>query len=84
MSKQSIYVKHKDEIIKQLINCHKHTSTLAQSKDKVLKEYGSFINKGWIQALEWVLGIDKTQEEKDKEFANKIDALTDKGANDEK
>jgi len=73
MSKQSIYVRHKDEIVKKLINCHKNTSTLAQSKDKVLKKYGSFNNKGWIQALEWVLGLDKTQEEKVKvDMVNKV------------
>tara|TARA_B100000902_G_C26491742_1_gene519645 strand:+ start:91 stop:378 length:288 start_codon:yes stop_codon:yes gene_type:complete len=75
MSKKSIYVRHQDEIVKQLINCHKNTSTIAQSKDKVLKKYGSFNNKGWIQALEWVLGLDKTQEEEDQEFADKIDEL---------
>ena len=72
MSKKSIYVRHQDEIVKELINCHKNTLDLAQSRDKTLREYGSFINKGWIQALEWILYMDKTQEERDNDFRNKI------------
>jgi hypothetical protein len=37
--------------------------------------------QGKKEALEWVLGLDKTQEEKEKEFSDKIDALTNKGVN---
>ena len=71
MSKQSIYVKHKDEIFNKLIK------TL-----ELPRNYYESVNKdyfdGYIDALKWVLGLDKTQEQKDQEFADKIDALTKK------
>jgi hypothetical protein len=74
MSKQSIYVRHKDEIFNTLIQ----TLELAnKSYEGVNKDYFD----GYIDALKWVLGLDKTQEEKEKEFSNKIDALTNKGEN---
>jgi len=39
------------------------------------------INHGWIQCLKWGLDLDKTQEEKDKEFSQSIDNLTNKEVN---
>ena len=76
MSKQSIYVKHKDEIFNTLIE----TLELAnKSYESVNEDYFD----GYIDALKWVLGLDKTQEEKDKEFSDKIDALTNKGESNE-
>jgi len=60
MSKQSIYVKHKDEIFNTLIQ----TLELAnKSYESVNKEYFN----GYIDALKWVLGLDKTKEEKKEE-----------------
>ena len=76
MSKQSIYVKHKDEIFNILIK----TLELAnKSYESVNEEYFY----GYIDALKWVLGIDKTQEQKDQEFSDKIDELTSKGESNE-
>ncbi len=75
MSKQSIYVKHKDEIFNSLIQ----TLELAnKSYESVNKDYFD----GHIDALKWVLGLDKTQEEKDKEFEDKINELTEGENND--
>jgi len=81
MSKQSIYVKHKDEIFEELVNTYKNsTALLIQSKVKsAISDY----DYGYAKALEWVLGIDKTQEEKDQEFSDKIDELTSKGESNE-
>jgi hypothetical protein len=73
MSKQSIYVKHKDEIFEKLLDVYRWSV----GYDKALKN----TQRGYIKALEWVLGLDKTQEEKEKEFSDKIDALTNKGVN---
>ncbi len=76
MSKQSIYVKHKDEIF----------NTLIQNLELANKSYesvnGDYFD-GYIDALKWVLGLDKTQEEKDQEFSDKIDELTSKGESNE-
>ena len=78
MSKQSIYVKHKDEIFEKLLNTYK------KCLNRKVRSAISDENYGYAKALEWVLGIDKTQEEKEKEFSDKIDALTNKGENNEK
>ena len=72
MSKQSIYVKHKDEIFEKLLNTYKKCA------NRKVRPSISDENYGYIKALEWVLGLDKTQEQKDQEFADKIDALTNK------
>jgi hypothetical protein len=100
MSKQSIYVKHKDEIFleyKRIVEVimenyengmnRDYTQGKKEALEWVLgldKSYES-VNKdyfdGYIDALKWVLGLDKTQEEKEKEFSDKIDALTNKGEN---
>jgi hypothetical protein len=75
MGKQSIYVKHKDEIFVEY----------KRIVEVIMENYENGINRNYTQgkkeALEWVLGLDKTQEEKEKEFSNKIDALTNKGEN---
>ena len=60
MSKQSIYVKHKDEIFNTLIQ----TLELAnKSYESVNKEYFNV----YIDDLKWVLVLDKTKEEKKEE-----------------
>jgi len=78
MSKQSIYVKHKDEIFVEY----------KRIVEVIMENYENGINKNYTQgkkeALEWVLGLDKTQEQKDQEFADKINALTNKGESNEK
>jgi hypothetical protein len=75
MSKQSIYVKHKDEIFLEY----------KRIVEVIMENYENGMNRDYTQgkkeALEWVLGLDKTQEEKEKEFSDKIDALTNKGEN---
>ena len=71
MSKQSIHVKHKDEIFKKLLTVYRWFS----GSDKAVKDF----QRGYIKALEWTLGLDKTQEEKDQEFADKIDELANEG-----
>lgn len=78
MSKQSIYVKHKDEIFEKLLNTYKKCA------NRKVRPPISDENYGYIKALEWVLGLDKTQKQKDQEFADKIDALTNKGDSNEK
>ena len=77
MSKQSIYVKHKDEIFEKLLNTYK------KCLNRKVRSSISDENYGYAKALEWVLGLDKTQEEKDEEFSDKIDALTNKGESNE-
>lgn len=62
MSKQTIYVRHKDELIEELLRKHKVAFKLSHSKDKILKEYGGQYQEGYIDALEWALGLDKTRE----------------------
>ncbi len=69
MSKQSIYVKHKDEILSNLVS---YLDDIAGRYEAVQSDYES----GYITALKWVLGIDKTQEQKDQEFSDKIDKMT--------
>jgi hypothetical protein len=53
MSKQSIYVKHKDEIFNKLI---KTLELPNKSYESVNKDYFD----GYIDALKWILGLDKT------------------------
>ena len=53
MSKQSIYVKHKDEILSNLVS---YLDGIAGRYEAVQSDYES----GYITALKWVLGIDKT------------------------
>jgi len=66
MSKQSIYVRHKDEIFKKY---KEHIDFMWEKKDSVDIVLRDGLIVGYKQALEWVLGLDKTQEEKDKEYA---------------
>ena len=66
MSKQSIYVKHKDEILSNLVS---YLDDIAGRYEAVQSDYES----GYITALKWVLGIDKTEKQKDKlQFKNCI------------
>jgi hypothetical protein len=75
MSKQSIFVKHKDEIFNKLIE------TLENMPSDGIHPVGhhSAYGTGYKNALKWVLSLDKTQEQKDQEFSDKIDELTNKG-----
>ena len=76
MGKQSIYVKHKDEIFEKLLSVYRSGGF---GKGRVLE----YQQRGYIMGLEWVLGLDKTQKEKDQEFSDKIDELTSKGESNE-
>ena len=76
MSKQSIYVKHKDEIFKKY---KEHIDFMWENRNNVDMVLRDGLMKGYKEALEWVLGLDKTQEEKDEEFEDKINELTNKG-----
>lgn len=76
MSKQSIYVRHKDEIFKKY---KEHVDFMWENRNNVDMVLRDGLMKGYKEALEWVLGLDKTQEEKDEEFEDKINELTNKG-----
>lgn len=69
MSKQTIYVRHKDEIIEEIIT---KLSSMAGQYEFVMSDYDS----GYICALKWVVGMHKTKEQKDQEFSDKIDEIT--------
>jgi len=81
MSKQSIYVRHKDEIFLEYKRVVQAIIKLEhwQSKDEIKRH----LMYGRKRALEWVLGLDKTQEQKDQEFSDKINTLTNKGESNE-
>ena len=76
MSKQSIYVRHKDEIFKKY---KEHIDFMWENRNNVDMVLRDGLMKGYKEALEWVLGLDKTQEEKDEEFEDKINELTNIG-----
>ena len=76
MSKQSIFVRHKDEIFKKY---KEHMDFMWEKRNSVDVVLRDGIIVGYKEALEWVLGLNKTQEEKDKEFENKINELTNEG-----
>ena len=71
MTKQLIYVKHKDEVF---IKYKKLLDIIIKKKNTKDPLVEGFM-LGEKRALEWVLGIDVTEEEKNKEFSNKIDEL---------
>ena len=52
MSKQKLFIKHKDDIMIKLTQCqgrlHRDDNVEAKA-----------VNHGWIQALKWVLGFDE-------------------------
>ena len=79
MSKQSIFVKHKDEIFNKLIE------TLEDMPNEAVDPVGHdrYHNMGYRDALKWVLNLYKTQEQKDQEFSAKIDQVTSKGESNE-
>ena len=87
MSKQSIYVRHKDGIFQEYkdhINWMiEYLNCPDKNKKKELWQINHGHLQGYKQALEWVLGLDKTKEQKDQEFSDKIDALTNKGESNE-
>tara|TARA_A100001515_G_C4413383_1_gene157876 strand:+ start:33 stop:293 length:261 start_codon:yes stop_codon:yes gene_type:complete len=76
MSKQSIFVRHKDEIFKKY---KEHIDFMWEKRNSVDIVLRDGLIVGYKEALEWVLGLNKTQEEKDKEFEDKINELTNKG-----
>lgn len=84
MSKQKLFVKGKDDIFIELTR--RQDKRMADTaKNKIPRA----VNHGWIQALKWTLDFDlflcekyspeEIQKQKDKEFADKIDELTNKG-----
>jgi|TARA_R110001583_G_scaffold110014_3_gene258843 hypothetical protein len=54
MSKQSIYVRHKDEIFEKLLNTYK------KCVNRKVKSAISDENYGYAKALEWVLDLPLT------------------------
>jgi hypothetical protein len=52
MSKQKLFIKHKDDIMIKLTQCQGRS----YHDDHVEAEA---INHGWIQALKWVMGFDE-------------------------
>ena len=76
MSKQSIFVRHKDEIFKKY---KEHIDFMWEKRNSVDIVLRDGLIVGYKEALEWVLGLNKTQEEKDKEFEDKINELTNEG-----
>jgi len=52
MSKQTIYVRHKDEILNNLINS---LDDIAERYEAIQSDYES----GYITALKWVLGLNE-------------------------
>ena len=87
MGKQSIYVKHKDEIFEKYKD-HVNNMLMHQAcpDDEKLEPHWLTKNSndfGYKKALEWVLNVHKTQEQKDQEFSDKIDELTSKGESNE-
>ena len=67
MSKQSIYVKHKDDILQELVESLEGLLSIGYT--------GKEKHEGYIKGLKFCLGLNKTQEEKDQEFAKSIDEL---------
>ena len=58
MSKQTIYVKHKDEIFEELLNTYKKCT------NRKVRPSVTDVNHGYIMALEWVLGFETIKKEK--------------------
>ena len=75
MTKQLIYVKHKDEVFIKYKEVLDTIIKKKNTKDQLILG----LMHGEKCALEWVLGIDVTEEEKNKEFSDKINELTNKG-----
>ena len=78
MSKQKLFLKHKDDIIIEL----------SRRQDKSFNDdsiEAQAINQGWVQALKWTLDFDAfynaevLAKQNDEEFAKKIDELTNNG-----
>lgn len=78
MSKQKLFLKHKDDIIIEL----------SRRQDKSFNDNSveaQAINQGWVQALKWTLDFDSFYNSyergvlADKEFSKKIDELTNNG-----
>ena len=82
MSKQSIYVKHKDEIMLEIVRLQQKKFSDANDRFDFIE--AKALNHGKIQGLMWAAGLfDINNEKRDQEFADKIDALTNKGVNNE-
>tara|TARA_R100001443_G_C3357490_1_gene178278 strand:- start:1326 stop:1559 length:234 start_codon:yes stop_codon:yes gene_type:complete len=65
MSKQSIFVRHKDEILTNLINYLDDIAGRLQSTDFGLQ---SEYEDGYTTALKWVLGLEETEKEEELPF----------------
>ena len=52
MSKQKLFIKHKDDIMIKLTQCQGRSYHDDNVEAKA-------VNHGWIQALKWVLGFDE-------------------------
>lgn len=52
-------LKGKDEITLSLINSLKNRSDFIEVSQDHKKEHNYYLNEGWIECLEWILGIEK-------------------------
>ena len=73
MSKQTIHVRHKDEIYKELLNTYKEcvnradtiseAQTIAERKIDKVRSSISDEQYGYVKALEWVLSLNNNKGE---------------------
>ena len=61
-TKQTIYIKHKDEIIQKLIEVIEHRKHFKFDDNGNVTESG-WNNEGFIEALKWVLGLSDIKDE---------------------
>ncbi len=77
MSKQSMV----EELVRRLEKAivFKQNSISGVSSNR--NNEAEAVNHGWIQCLKWGLDLNKTEEEKNEEFSQSIDNLTNKEVN---
>jgi hypothetical protein len=67
MSKQKLFIKHKDDITIKLSKCQSRNFAYAIASNRKECVEAEAINQGWIQALKWVLGFDELFKRNDKD-----------------
>ena len=59
MSKQKLFIKHKDDITIKLSKCQSRNFAYSIASNRKECVEAEAMNQGWIQALKWVLGFDE-------------------------
>ena len=59
-TRQTIYIKHKDEVVEKLIEVIEHRKHFKFDDNGNVTESG-WNNEGFIEALKWVLGLDENE-----------------------